>query len=301
MTSTPGWTAADLPDLSGRTAVVTGANSGLGLITARRLAGAGAHVVLAVRDTAKGERAAATIAGGTTDVRALDLADLASIRAFADGFDRDLDILVNNAGVMALPQRRTADGFEMQIGTNHLGHFALTNLLLPRIADRVVTVSSAAHWIGRIRLDDLNHERGGYRRWAAYGQSKLANMLFTLELQRRLDEAGSPVRANAAHPGYASTNLQGHTGSGLQHGFMWLTNRLIAQSDEMGALPTLYAATQDIPGNSFIGPGGPAEQRGHPAFAKRSRAASDGDRAKALWALSEQLTGVAFGLAGVHV
>jgi NAD(P)-dependent dehydrogenase (short-subunit alcohol dehydrogenase family) len=289
------WTAADLPSVAGRTVVVTGANSGLGLITARELARAGAHVVLAVRDTAKGEQAARTISGHT-EVRALDLSDLASIEAFADAWEGDLDVLVNNAGVMATPQRRTQDGFELQIGTNHLGHFALTNRLLPQITDRVVTVSSTAHRTGRIRLDDLNWEQGGYGRWTAYGQSKLANLLFTLELQRRLEEAGSPVRALAAHPGYAATNLQGHTGSGLQHRFMALTNRLLAQSDAMGALPTLYAASQDLPGASYVGPDGFQEQRGHPALAKRSAAAQDADTARRLWQLSEELTGVAFPL-----
>ena len=289
------WTAADMPTLQGRTAVVTGANSGLGLVTARQLARAGARVVLAVRDTAKGERAAATISG-SVDVRRLDLSDLASIRAFCDGWDGDLDILVNNAGVMAVPEQRTKDGFELQIGTNHLGHFALTNLLLTQITGRVVTVSSFAHKIGRIRLDDLNFERGEYARWAAYGQSKLANLLFTLELQRRLDESGSSVTAHAAHPGYAATNLQGHTGSGLQHRVMSLTNRLIAQSDEMGALPSLYAATQPLPGGSYTGPGGFREQRGHPAPASRSEASLDAETARRLWVLSEELTGVPYPL-----
>ncbi len=294
------WTAADLPDLDGRTAVVTGANSGLGLITARQLAGAGAHVVLAVRDPDRGAQAAATITG-STEVRALDLASLASIDAFADAWEGELDILVNNAGVMAVPERRTADGFELQIGTNHLGHFALTNRLLRWITDRVVTVSSNGHRIGKIRLDDLNWERGNYAPWAAYGQSKLANLLFTLELQRRLDEVESAVRAQAVHPGYAATNLQSHTGSGLQHRFMSVTNRLFAQSDEMGALPTLYAATQNLPGAGYVGPGGFAEQRGHPALVKRSAAARDTDTARELWTLSEQLTGVTFPLAGARV
>jgi NAD(P)-dependent dehydrogenase (short-subunit alcohol dehydrogenase family) len=289
------WTASDLPSFAGRTVVVTGANSGLGLITSRELAGAGAHVVLAVRDIAKGEQAAQTISG-STEVRALDLSDLASVEAFADAWEGDLDVLVNNAGVMATPERRTTDGFELQIGTNHLGHFALTNRLLPRITDRVVTVSSTAHRTGKIRLDDLNFEQGGYGRWVAYGQSKLANLLFTLELQRRLEEAGSPVRALAAHPGYAATNLQGHTASGLQHRIMALTNRLLAQSDAMGALPTLYAASQDLAGASYVGPGGFQEQRGHPAPAKRSAAAQDADTARRLWQLSEKLTGVAFPL-----
>jgi NAD(P)-dependent dehydrogenase (short-subunit alcohol dehydrogenase family) len=250
-----------------------------------------------VRDTATGEQAAAAI-DGTTEVRRLDLADLTSIRSFAEAWDEPLDVLVNNAGVMAVPERRTKDGFELQIGTNHLGHFALTNLLLPRIDDRVVTVSSTAHWFGRIGLDDLNWERRRYSRWRAYGQSKLANLLFTLELQRRLSEAGSPVRAYAAHPGYASTNLQGHTSSALQHGLMAVTNRLFAQSAEMGALPTLYAATQDLPGATFVGPGGFQEQRGYPALASRAARAFDAETAKRLWELSERLTGTAFRLDG---
>jgi NAD(P)-dependent dehydrogenase (short-subunit alcohol dehydrogenase family) len=290
------WTAADLPSLDGRTVVVTGANSGLGLIAARELARQGARVVLAVRDTTKGAQAAATMAG-TVEVRPLDLADLASIRSFAECWDGTLDILINNAGVMAVPERRTKDGFELQIGTNHLGHFALTNLLLPAIVDRVVTLSSTAHRGGRIRLDDLNWERGRYGRWSAYNQSKLANLLFTLELQRRLAEVGSPVRAYAAHPGYAATNLQSHTASGLQHRIMSITNRVLAQSAEMGALPTLFAATQDLPGASYVGPDRFQEQRGHPALASRTAAAWDADTATRLWERSEQLTGVAFPLA----
>ena len=290
------WTAQNLPSLDGRTVVITGANSGLGLVTARLLGGAGARVVLAVRDVEKGERAAASI-DGTTEVRQLDLADLASVRAFAESWDEPLDVLVNNAGIMAIPKARTADGFEAQIGTNHLGHFALTNLLLPRIGDRVVTVSSGAHRLGSIRLDDLNWERGRYERWRAYGQSKLANLLFTSELQRRLEDAGSSVRALAAHPGYAATNLQSHTGSHLQHALMVVGNRLLAQSDEMGALPSAYAATQDIPGNSYVGPDGIGEQRGHPKLVGRSGAARDAETARRLWDLSEELTGVTFPLA----
>jgi NAD(P)-dependent dehydrogenase (short-subunit alcohol dehydrogenase family) len=289
------WTAADLPDLSGRTVVVTGASSGLGVVTARELARAGAHVVLAVRDVAKGEAVAASFAGAR-EVRPLDLASLASIRAFAAGWSGDLDILVNNAGIMAVPQGRTADGFELQLGTNHLGHFALTNLLLGHVTDRVVTVSSGAHRIGRIDLDDLNWERRRYDRWRAYGQTKLANLLFTTELQRRLIDAGSDVRALAAHPGYASTHLQSHTGSRVQHVLMaTLANRLFAQSDEMGALPTLYAATQDLPGDTFVGPNGLAEQRGYPHIVSRSKAAHDTDMARALWERSEELTGVPSG------
>jgi len=289
------WTAADLPNLDGRTVVVTGANSGIGRIAARELARAGARVTLAVRDTAKGERAAAGMPG-TVEVRRLDLADLASVRELADSWQGDLDILINNAGVMATPETRTKDGFELQIGTNHLGHFALTNLLLPRIRDRIVTVSSGAHRIGKIRLDDLNWEHGDYKRWPAYGQSKLANLLFTAELQRRLTDARSDVRAMAAHPGYSATNLQQHTGSFIQNTIMAISNRVIAQSEEMGALPTLYAATQDIPGDSFVGPDGFQEQRGHPTLVGRSGAARDQATAERLWELSEQLTGVSFPL-----
>jgi NAD(P)-dependent dehydrogenase (short-subunit alcohol dehydrogenase family) len=294
--STHKWDATDLPDLSGRTIVVTGANSGIGLTAARGLAGAGAHVVLAVRDRGRGEQAAETVPG-SREVRELDLADLASVRAFAEALDRDLDVLVNNAGVMAVPAARTRDGFELQIGTNHLGHFALTNLLLPRITDRVVTVSSGAHRFGAIRLDDLNWEHGDYQRWPAYGQSKLANLLFTLELQRRLAEAGSPVRALAAHPGWSATNLQSRTENPLQQALMALVNRTLAQSDEMGGLSTLFAATQDLPGAAYVGPDGIAEQRGHPALVGRSARASDPETARRLWELSERLTGVTFPLA----
>jgi NAD(P)-dependent dehydrogenase (short-subunit alcohol dehydrogenase family) len=294
MTSTR-WTAADLPDLHGRTAVVTGASSGLGTITARELARAGARVVLAVRDVAKGERVAAAIAGDT-DVRPLDLTDLASVRAFADAWEGDIDLLINNAGIMAVPEARTADGFEAQIGTNHLGHFALTNLLLPHVTDRVVTVASGAHRLGKISLDDLNWETRKYDAWRAYGQSKLANLLFTAELQRRLAEAGSDVRAVAAHPGYSATHLQGHTGSRLQTALMAVTNRVFAQSDAQGALPTLYAATQDLPGAAYVGPDGIGEMRGHPKLVGRSKAAQDDATARRLWELSERLTGVAWPL-----
>jgi NAD(P)-dependent dehydrogenase (short-subunit alcohol dehydrogenase family) len=291
--TTSKWTPKDLPSQAGRTFVVTGANSGIGLAAARELARAGGRVVLAVRDEARGRAAAASI-DGDTEVRRLDLADLGSVRAFADAWEGDLDVLINNAGVMAIPESRTADGFEMQIGTNHLGHFALANRLLPHVRDRVVVVASGAHRMGSIRLDDLNWERGEYQRWRAYGQSKLANLLFTSELQRRLSESGSDVRAVAAHPGYASTNLQSHTGSRLQHVAMWLGNKLIAQSDEQGAWPTLYAATQDIAGDSYVGPDGFQEGRGHPTLVGRSSAAQDGETARRLWELSEQLTGVSF-------
>ena len=288
------WTAADLPTLDGKTAVVTGATSGIGLVAARELARAGAHVVLAVRNTKRGEELAAAMPG-STEVRHLDLTDLATVRAFADGWDGDLHLLINNAGVMAVPEGKTADGFETQIGTNHLGHFALTGLLIDHVTDRVVTVASGAHRMGRIRLDDLNWERG-YKRWPAYGQSKLANLLFMLELQRRLTEAGSTVRAVAAHPGWSATHLQQRTGNPIQNGLMAVGNRLLAQSDEAGAWPTLFAATQDIPAGSYVGPSGPGEMRGNPVLVGRSAAASDGETARKLWELSERLTGVTFRL-----
>jgi NAD(P)-dependent dehydrogenase (short-subunit alcohol dehydrogenase family) len=287
------WTAADIPDQSNRTFVVTGANSGIGLAAVRELAAKGAKVVLACRDVAKGE---AVAPDGDVEVRRLDLADLASVRAFAEELTGPVDVLVNNAGVMAVPHRRTADGFELQFGTNHLGHFALTCLLLDRVRDRVVTLSSTMHRTGRIVLEDLNWERRRYLRWPAYGQSKLANLLFTYELNRRLTESGSPVRAFAAHPGYARTNLQSHTESLLDN-VMAIGNRLFAQSARMGALPTLYAATvADLPGGSYVGPGGFAQQSGYPKVVGSTRAARDPQVASALWERSEKLTGVRFAL-----
>jgi NAD(P)-dependent dehydrogenase (short-subunit alcohol dehydrogenase family) len=285
--------------MTGRTAIVTGANSGIGRAAASALAGAGARVVLAVRSTEKGRDAAAKMTG-QTEVRPLDLADLASVREFASDWDGEIDLLINNAGVMVPPLSRTADGFELQFGTNHLGHFALTNLLLERVTGRVVTVSSTAHRIGAIDFDDLNWEKRSYSRWRAYGQSKLANMLFTAELQRRLTEAGSPVLATAAHPGYAATNLQFHSGWRSMDMINRLGNAVLAQSEEGGALPTLYAATADVPGNSFAGPGGFMEQRGPAKLVGRTKSAQDMADAGRLWEVSEQLTGVAFGLtAGV--
>jgi len=246
--------------------------------------------VVACRDTAKGERAAARMPG-SAEVRRLDLADLASVGEFAAGTGQ-IAVLVNNAGVMATPLRRTRDGFELQIGTNHLGHFALTGLLLDRISDRVVTVSSSAHRLGRIRLDDLNWEHRRYQRWLAYGQAKLANLLFTYELQRQLAAAGSTRTALAAHPGYAATNLQSHTES-IQGRLMGTANRVLAQSAEMGALPTLYAATvADLPGGSYIGPDGPFEQRGYPKRVRSNKRSHDEVTAAGLWTLSQTLTGV---------
>jgi NAD(P)-dependent dehydrogenase (short-subunit alcohol dehydrogenase family) len=289
--TTSRWTAADLPDLTGRTAVVTGANSGIGRVTALELARAGAAVTLAVRDTSKGRAAAEGMTGDVT-VRRLDLADLASVRAFAEATDGPVDLLIDNAGVMATSERRTTDGFELQIGTNHLGHFALTNLLLPQLTDRVVVVSSGLHRNGRIDLDDLNFEHRRYRPWGAYSQSKLANLLLVLELERRLTEAGSTVRAVAAHPGYAATDLQRRTGSTIANLAGALGNRLLAQSAAMGALPTLYAATQDVAGGTYIGPDGFQHMRGHPAVDAPAPRALDAETARRLWDLSEQLTGV---------
>jgi len=281
--------------MTGRTAIVTGANSGIGRAAARALAEGGGRVVLAVRDTDKGEAAAATMPG-ETEVRRLDLADLASIREFAAGWAGDVSLLINNAGVMVPPLSRTADGFELQFGTNHLGHFALTNLLLPDITGRVVTVSSTGHRIGTIDFDDLNWERRRYQAWRAYGQSKLANLLFTAELQRRLEDAGSPVLATAAHPGYAATNLQFRSGRRSLDIMSSIGNRLFAQDEDGGALPTLYAATADIPGNGFAGPGGFMEQRGAPKLVGRRHTAQDAGVARRLWDVSEELTGVRFPL-----
>jgi NAD(P)-dependent dehydrogenase (short-subunit alcohol dehydrogenase family) len=289
------FSTADLPDMTGRSVIVTGANSGIGRAAAHALAGAGARVVLAVRNLDKGHTAAATMAG-ETEVRELDLASLASVRDFAAAWDGEIDLLINNAGVMVPPLTRTADGFELQFGTNHLGHFALTNLLLEHVTGRVVTVSSTAHRFGRIDFDDLNWERKPYNAWRAYGQSKLANLLFTAELQRRLTATGSDVLASAAHPGYAATNLQSHSQRRSLDLLMTISNRLFAQDENGGALPTLYAAVADIPGNSFAGPEGFMEQRGAPKLVGRSAAAQDVDVARRLWEVSEELTGVRFPL-----
>jgi NAD(P)-dependent dehydrogenase (short-subunit alcohol dehydrogenase family) len=289
------FSTTDAPDMTGRSVIVTGANSGIGAAAARALASAGARVVLAVRTLEKGRTAAATMAG-ETEVRELDLASLASVREFAAAWDGEIHLLINNAGVMVPPLTRTADGFELQFGTNHLGHFALTNLLLEHVSGRVVTVSSTAHRFGRIDFEDLNWERKPYNAWRAYGQSKLANLLFTAELQRRLTAAGSDVLATAAHPGYAATNLQSHSQRRSLDLLMAISNRLFAQDENGGALPTLYAAVADIPGNGFAGPEGFMEQRGAPKLVGRSAAAQDMDVARRLWDVSEELTGVRFPL-----
>ncbi|HEY2636001.1 MAG TPA: oxidoreductase [Solirubrobacteraceae bacterium] len=295
------WTADQIPDQHGRTAVVTGANSGLGLVTARELARKGASVTLAVRNVPKGEDAATQIRRAAPDadvtVQKLDLGDLASVREFAERrAGEGLDLLINNAGVMAPPRRETADGFELQIGTNHLGHFALTGLLLPSLEGRedarVVTLSSGAHRIGSISFDNLQRTHG-YFRWTAYGQSKLANLLFALELDRRLRSAGSSVKSLSAHPGYAATNLQSAAAPLVDRWVMKASNLVVAQSAEMGALPSLYAATEPgLEGGLFIGPDGLAEQRGHPHIVAPGKAARDLDTARRLWEVSEELTGV---------
>lgn len=305
------WTEEDLPNLTGREVIVTGANSGLGLCTAQALAQAGASVTMAVRDVAKGDGAKAQIIGNigpdaNISVARLDLADLASVRDFAQTWSAahpaGLDLLINNAGIMAIPRRPTADGFETQFGTNHLGHFALTALLWPaliaRTFSRVVTVSSQAHRMGRMNWDDLMGEHR-YSSWGAYGQSKLANLLFTLGLQQRIDDAGLGVLALAAHPGYSSTNLQAAgpamRGSNLGAKFVGIGNRILAQPAEMGALPTLYAATApNLPNGSYIGPDGFLEQRGHPKVVDRSARAKDVADADRLWLISEELTGINF-------
>jgi NAD(P)-dependent dehydrogenase (short-subunit alcohol dehydrogenase family) len=301
-----GWSAKAIPDQSGRVAVVTGANSGIGYVTARELARRGARVLLACRSEARGveaeERLVAEVPGAQVQFARLDLGDLSCVREFTAAYPYDrLDLLVNNAGVMALPYGTTADGFETQFGTNHLGHFALTGLLLPTLletpAARVVTVSSTAHALANIDIDDLNSERR-YRRWVAYARSKTANLLFVHELARRLAAHGSDVVAAAAHPGYAATNLQTAgpkmAGRRAAERFMRVGNRFFAQSADAGALPTLYAATApDVPPDSFTGPS-LAGWRGSPAPSWRAPWTRDDRASQRLWAASEELTGVTY-------
>jgi NAD(P)-dependent dehydrogenase (short-subunit alcohol dehydrogenase family) len=305
------WTVEDIPDQRGRVALVTGANSGLGFQTARALAGKGASVLMACRNQEKGAEALARVKAEHPDAKAelleLDLADLSSVRRAAnDALARHerLDLLINNAGVMAIPHRTTADGFEMQFGTNHLGHFALTGLLLDRILStedsRVVSVSSGAHRIGRMNFDDLQGERR-YRKWRAYGQSKLANLLFTRELQRRLAASDASTIAVVAHPGYASTHLQTAgpkmAGSNVMTRFFGLANRFFSQSDAMGALPQLYAATAPtVVGGEFFGPDGRTGMQGYPTRVGMTRAARNDADARRLWVASEDLTGVSYDL-----
>jgi NAD(P)-dependent dehydrogenase (short-subunit alcohol dehydrogenase family) len=289
----------NLPDLTGRTAIVTGASSGIGQSVAHALAGAGAHVVLAVRDVAKGQRVAAALPG-RTEVRELNLASLDSVQAFAAAWDGPIDLLINNAGVSQPALTRTAEGFESKLGVNHLGHFALTNLLLEQVTGRVVTVASQAERQARLDFDDLNWERRPYRPSRAYNDSKLANLLFTTELQRRLSAAGSPVKATAAHPGLVDTAIYQHEGPRRPADTVWgLAVRLLAQDADHGALPILFAATADVPGDSFAGPRHLAHMRGGFQLINRSAAAHDPALARRLWTVSEQLTGVRSPLAPV--
>lgn len=293
------WTLSDIPDLSNKVIVITGANSGIGLEAAKILAEKGAEIVLACRSISKGEHAREAIQQKSpqarTRVMELDLADLSSVSRFAGNLTQDyekLDVLINNAGVMAPPFARTADGFESQFGTNHLGHFALTGQLLRLLEasgdGRVVVVSSIAHRVGRIAFSNLNAERR-YSRWPAYAQSKLANLMFAQELQRRLAESGSSVRAVAVHPGYSATNLQRHMLAG------GLFNGLVAQSQEQGCLPTVRGATDpSLSGGEYLGPHGWLELRGRPTPARIAPAARDRSKSVRLWDVSQQLVGLEY-------
>jgi NAD(P)-dependent dehydrogenase (short-subunit alcohol dehydrogenase family) len=284
-----------VPDQSGRTAIVTGANSGIGYATASVLAEKGARVILAVRNPERGRVAAATIGGGA-ESRVLDLSSLASVREFAAGVDEPIDYLINNAGAMSSTRRLTADGFEGQFGVNHLGHFALTNLLLDRVRRSVVTVTSSAHRSATIDLDDLQWDRRAYSPFGAYGQSKLANLLFTAELQRLLTAAGSPVRSTAAHPGWASTGFAIRSGNRVLDRVSALATPLLAHGPDGGALPTLLAAVGDVPGNSLAGPAR-FGVRGPATLVKRSVRADDAELGRRLWVASAELTGTSFPLA----
>lgn len=304
----PQWTEVDIGDQTGRTVLITGANSGIGYEAARALAQHGAHVVLGCRTRSKADDAVARIDAtnplGSTEILEMDLADLDSVAdaafRFASSHDR-LDVLVNNAGLMATPEQRTAQGFEMQFGVNHLGHFAFTGHLLELLMAsgpaRVVSISSQGHRPGRINFDDINSEQK-YSAWPAYFQSKLANLLFTRELQRRLALAESEVIAVAAHPGLSSTNL-GHESSGVLSSMMQWTRpmfeRFVSQSAAMGALPTLRAAVDPaVEGGDYFGPDGFGEQRGHPVKVDSSSRSKDDAAASRLWELSQQLTSVTY-------
>lgn len=309
--NSPAWTEKDLPDQAGRTVVVTGANSGLGYLTSLELAKQGAHVIMAVRDLEKGRLAQARILAmrprGSVELRQLDLADLDEVKAFAHRLldeHKPIDVLVNNAGIMMPPRSLTAQGHELQFGVNHLAHFALTGLLLPLLLEgrdsRVVTVSSDLHKRGRIHFDDLSGDRK-YGRVAFYAQSKFANVLFALELDRRLRAAGLPIKSLLAHPGYAATNLQMSGPSGALKLFMRFGNRFLAQSAQMGVLPQLYAvAAPEACSGQFIGPDGPNEKKGYPAQVQPVEAARDHSLAERLWLLSEGLTGVRTDFAGMR-
>ncbi len=295
------WTSDNIPDMSGKIIIITGANSGIGFEAARALAKKGAEIIMACRHLEKGQTAMRAILQEKPrtklNLQALDLADLASVRQFADVVRESyakIDILINNAGVMAIPYRKTADGFEMQFGTNHLGHFALTGLLLDLVLkaenSRVVTVSSNAHKTGRMNLSDLNSEKS-YTKWGAYSQSKLSNLLFAYELQRKLTAAGYSSISVAAHPGYAATNLQ--AGSRM----LRMLNVIMAQSQAMGALPILFAATHlEMRGGDYVGPQNWGGWRGYPILTQSNSQSHDEAAAQQLWQASEELTGVKFSI-----
>ena len=303
------WAWNDIPDQQGKLVIITGGNSGIGYEAGLALVGKNAKVILAVRNLEKGKETAQDIRKkypqAQVEVMALDLSDLKSVRAFVTEFlgkYDHLDILINNAGVMALPKRKTADGFEMQFGTNHLGHFALTGQLLPILKKtanaRVITVSSGVHVSGEIHFDDLQWEKT-YDRWGAYAQSKLANLLFAYELQRKLDQAGIKLISAACHPGYAATNLQAAgpqmEGSIVSLWMMKISNALIAQKQDMGALPTLFAATApNVNGCDYIGPTSLGGMRGYPDKVFSNSKSYDETLAKRLWEVSEELTGVKY-------
>jgi NAD(P)-dependent dehydrogenase (short-subunit alcohol dehydrogenase family) len=302
--SAASWIADHISSQVGRTFVITGANSGLGLETVRALGGLGANVIMTARDRGRGERALDGLMAEQPDarieLRVLDLADLDSVRQFA-GTIGEFDVLINNAGVMMPPHGRTKQGYELQFGVNHLGHFALTGLLLDRVArsqdGRVVTVSSGLHKRGRIHFDDLHGEHD-YGRTKFYSQSKLANVVFALELNRRIRANGVPVRSVLAHPGYSATNLQSSGPTGVGKLLMKASNRLFAQDAEMGALPQLYAATgADVDGGQFYGPDGRGESKGFPTLVEPLDDARDRELGKRLWDISEELTGVPIPLA----
>ncbi|MGX1767165.1 oxidoreductase [Dietzia sp. NPDC055343] len=289
------WTTADIPDQTGRTVVITGANSGLGLQATEALTAAGARVIMACRDTARAESARAGLAQpDRAEVTQLDLADLDSVRAAGELLAaREPDVLINNAGVMNIPLARTPQGHEMQFGVNVLGHFALTRKLAPALSDRVVWLGSAMHRFGSVDLDDLDWTRRRYIPMSAYAASKLACVMLAYEQQRRLDAQGSHLRAVAAHPGYSATNLQYHSGSGIQDLFMRAAEKIpfLVQPAERGALPELYAATvRDVPGGAYIGPDGPGELTGYPKVVGSTRASRDEAVAAALWDRCEEMT-----------
>lgn len=292
------WDSNDIPDQKGRIAIVTGSSSGIGYETARVLANKNAEVIMAVRNLQKGNAALDKIKAGYQDadvkVMELDIASLESVRRFTEDFKKNysrLDLLINNAGVMMPPYSKTADGFELQFGTNHLGHFALTGLLMDLIinteSSRVVNVSSTSHKSGKIDFDDLDWEKRTYKKMRAYGDSKIANIYFTYELQRNLEKAGSKTIAVASHPGWTATELQRHVG------IVNFLNRFFSQGIDMGALPTLYAAiAPDVKGGDYYGPAGWLEMRGYPKKIESNELSHDQKISKKLWEASEELTGI---------